>query len=508
MSNVNEVEQLGEEIAGLAAHLDAATHRLLTCIRRFDEARGWGAQGAMSCAHWLTWRVGLDAATAREKVRVARALGTLPAVDEALQQARLSYAKVRALTRVATPENEALLLQMALHATGAQLERLCRGYRSVAAAQGRLEPEPRSVSLNPMPGGMVRLELVLHPDEASLILHAIDRAREVHAEAATEPAEPATPAEPVAPAAEPAAPAAPATEPAAPAAQALSLDGHGVSAETPWPSRADGAIAMAESFLAGHPVRGTGGERFQVIVHLDQDVLGPDGVLAGTLEDGTSVSAETLRRVACDCGLVAATRGGADGEALSIGRRSRTIPPAIRRALNLRYHGCAFPGCTHTRFLHAHHIKHWLHGGETSVENLLSLCTVHHRLVHEGGWKVAREENGKPVFTSPTGLRLPRKPPRPWRGDIGTWLRDWASEHGVDPGPDTNRPLWDGCGPDYCAAVEGLLGVGERVALLRRRARFSAEDQGVCPLGDRAEVDDVRVPQVDEDVSGSGAAVA
>ena len=128
------VEELGEEIASLAAHLDAATHRLLECIRQFDDAHGWHDQGALSCAHWLAWRTGLDTATAREKVRVARALGSLPAIDEALRQARLSYAKVRALTRVATPENEALLLKLALEATGAQLERLCRGYRSVLAA--------------------------------------------------------------------------------------------------------------------------------------------------------------------------------------------------------------------------------------------------------------------------------------------------------------------------------------------------------------------------------------
>ena len=131
------VVELGQEIASLSAHLDAAAHRLLECIRRFDEACGWQEQGAMSCAHWLAWRLGWDPATAREKVRVARALGMLPAINESLRTARLSYAKVRALTRVATPENEAKLLEMALIATGAQLERLCRGYRGVLEAKGR-----------------------------------------------------------------------------------------------------------------------------------------------------------------------------------------------------------------------------------------------------------------------------------------------------------------------------------------------------------------------------------
>ena len=226
-----------------------------------------------------------------------------------------------------------------------------------------------------------------------------------------------------------------------------------------WPTRAAGAVAMAESFLAGHPVSGTGGERFQVVVHLDQDVLGPDGQLGGTLEDGTRVSAETLRRVACDCGLVAAARG-ADGQPLSIGRRSRSIPPAIRRALNLRYRGCAFPGCTHTRYLHAHHIEDWLNGGETSVGNLALLCSVHHRLVHEGGWTVALGEDGKPVFTSPTGWCLPRTPQRPWKGDIAAWLRDWAADQGMELGPLTNRPRWDGCRLDYKIALDCLFATG------------------------------------------------
>ncbi|HXU82236.1 MAG TPA: DUF222 domain-containing protein, partial [Polyangia bacterium] len=117
---------LADEIARTAAHLDAATHRLLTCIRQFDASGAWHRQGALSCAHWLTWRIGLDAGAAREKVRVARALGSLPHIDDGLRRGVLSYAKVRALTRVATPENDAALAEMGREATGAQLERVCR----------------------------------------------------------------------------------------------------------------------------------------------------------------------------------------------------------------------------------------------------------------------------------------------------------------------------------------------------------------------------------------------
>ena len=181
---MENVEELGQEIASLSAHLDAAAHRLLQCIRCFDEALGWHDQGAISCAHWLAWRLGWDTATAREKVRVARALGKLPAIDESLRTARLSYAKVRALTRVATPENESKLLEMALLATGAQLERLCRGYRGVLDREQTPSPEERSVRTRLLAGGMVKLELVLEPDEADLILRAVERAREVKAAAA------------------------------------------------------------------------------------------------------------------------------------------------------------------------------------------------------------------------------------------------------------------------------------------------------------------------------------
>jgi hypothetical protein len=449
---MSTVEELGLEIAELAARVDVATHRLLTCIRQFDESNGWYAQGAVSCAHWLSWRIGLDLGTARERVRVARALGKLPAIDLALATGKLSYAKVRALSRVATPENEAKLLDLALYATGAQLERICRGYRGALKADEAPSPAARSVRRRVLPGGMVKLEIVLCPDEADLVMRAVDCAREPSKGSQTLPRWSA--ADKVG---------------RLPTRSARELEHEAahddVSAETfadeaeadestPWPSRADGVVALAESYLAGNRGTGSGGDRYQVMVHVDQDPLAPDGHLAATLEDGTGVSAETFRRIACDCGLVA-VRG--DGESLSIGRRSRGIPPAIRRALQLRDHGCRFPGCTHDRFVHGHHVRHWLHGGETSTDNLVSLCTHHHHLVHEGGWSIARSEDGEWSFVAPDGNAVPAQPSHEVTGDTLLWLQEWADEHGVDLGPDANLPLWDGTRPDYDLAVSGLL---------------------------------------------------
>src|SRR5262249_43115887 len=127
----SELEQLGERIAEQAAHLDAAMHRLLADLREFDERGGWYTQGALSCAHWLAWRVGWSLVTARDHVRVAHKLATLPAIDDALRRGEMSYSKVRAMTRVATPDNEALLLEYARLTTGSDLEKLCRKYALV-----------------------------------------------------------------------------------------------------------------------------------------------------------------------------------------------------------------------------------------------------------------------------------------------------------------------------------------------------------------------------------------
>jgi hypothetical protein len=177
---IDDLECLGEQIAELAAHLDAATHRLLTAIREFDERGGWHTQGAISCAHWLAWRVGWDLVTARQRVRVARKLAEFAAIDDALRRGELSYSKVRALLRIATPANEALILDQARLTTAAQLETLTRKYALVQRHGQDRKPQDdeqrRYVRRRDTEDGMVKLEAVLHPEEAELVWAMLDHA--------------------------------------------------------------------------------------------------------------------------------------------------------------------------------------------------------------------------------------------------------------------------------------------------------------------------------------------
>src|SRR5215475_1240941 len=181
LNPAREMDRLGDEIAELSAHLEAATARLLDLIREFDARGGWG-RGFASCAHWLNWRVGLDLGAAREKVRVARALGSLPQLAGALARGELSYAKVRALTRVATPETEERLLGVGRAGTAEHVERIVRGWRRVdriaEAREAKHRHDCRSLRVYRDYDGMVRIRARLTPEVGALLLKALDAARD------------------------------------------------------------------------------------------------------------------------------------------------------------------------------------------------------------------------------------------------------------------------------------------------------------------------------------------
>jgi hypothetical protein len=185
-------------------------------------------------------------------------------------------------------------------------------------------------------------------------------------------------------------------------------------------------------------------------VHLDlrRDAGGP-------VEDpdAPALAWETIRRLGCEAGLVPVLHDGE--EILSVGRKTRAVPPAIRRALRLRDRGCRFPGCTHTRHVDAHHVRHWADGGETKLSNLVELCGRHHRLLHEGGYGLRVTDDGALVFTRPDGERIPEVPrPLELTGHPVRVLEQDQWRLGLSA--ETHRCHWDGARPDYGAAIEAL----------------------------------------------------
>jgi hypothetical protein len=373
--------ELEREICELAGHLAAGTCRWLLLLAEFDRLRGWAEWGVKSCAHWLSWRCSIAPGTAREHVRVARRLEDLPLIQDSFASGELSYCKVRALTRVATPQTETGLLEVALNASGGQLERLMRGYGQALRAsteQAQAQFARRRLTWYWDEDGSLRFQGRLPGEMGRLVLAALAAAAEAPDAAAGE-------------------------------------DG----------ADHDTLAADALVHMAGLAVeRGSTGSRdgtgrpepWELVVHVDAESLGADRpVQRCELGDGPALAPETVRRIGCDAALVTVVERG--GEPLSVGRRTRRVPPSLRRALRSRDGGCRWPGCDHRRFLHAHHIQHWARGGETSLENLVQLCSHHHRLVHEGGFVVEQCPDSTLRFRSPSGRLIPaRCPVEPVRG--------------------------------------------------------------------------------------------
>ena len=175
-----ELERLGERIAELSSRIQAATYDLLVLIREFDAGSGWS--GCTSCAHWLSWRTGLAPGPAREHVRVARALAKLPKLSDAMRRGQVSYSKVRAVTRVATPETEQALLDVALCGTAAHVEQIVRGWRRVDRAaeqtEERRRQERRSLRTWVDEDGMVIVQGRLTPEVGAALRRALEAARD------------------------------------------------------------------------------------------------------------------------------------------------------------------------------------------------------------------------------------------------------------------------------------------------------------------------------------------
>lgn len=383
-------KELGKEITELCGYLNAATYRLLEMIREFDRDGLWHLEGICSCAHWLNWKCGIGMNAAREKVRVANALGDLPKISASFATGELSYSKARAMTRVATPDNEDYLLQIAKHGTAYHVEKLVQKYRRVKRLQetddAAKQHDERSLHIFHEPDGSMVINVRLPAERGALVVKAIEQAMEYRVEPAVH------------------------QEDQFADEKITETD---VSAETPVEResfdkrRVDALTDIAESFLANGPAPSSSADRFQVVLHVSAETLTNNGGELSHLEGGPHVSAETSRRLCCDVGISVLSEDE-DGTLLNIDRKTRLIPPAMRRALRSRDESCRFPGCTHRHYIDGHHIRHWSDGGETSLGNLVQLCRHHHRLVHEGGFSCSKNREGKIEIRNTDGMLIAR----------------------------------------------------------------------------------------------------
>jgi hypothetical protein len=365
----SSIDELDAAICRLASRINAVSYQLLVLVREFDDRMGWAKWSYPNCAEWLSWRCQISLSAAREKVRTAQALRDLPEISLAFSEGRLSYTKARALTRVALEHGEDALLRYALEATAPDVEERCRQIRnvhpdSVRDAQRAWEARWLSAWRNTARGTLcLRVELPLEVGE--LVMQAIDRALE-HEEIAD-----------------------------------------GVAERSPssfQSQQADALVAIVTTYLEGGARSGSDSsstaDHYQVVVHVDEAALhGGAGRADAPLE--------TVKRLACDSSVVVVTEDER-GTPLTVSRKQRTVTTPIRRAIWARDRHCTFPGCHRTRLVEAHHVHHWVDGGETSVDNLMLLCWFHHRLLHEGGYRIRRDYRGERYFVRADGRTIPR----------------------------------------------------------------------------------------------------
>jgi Domain of unknown function (DUF222)/HNH endonuclease len=369
---------------------------------------------------------------AREHVRVARALGSLPRLKQALAHGELSYSRVRALTRVATPETEARLLAVGRAGTAEHVELIVRGWRRMDRKDEALEAtrrhRHRALHVYPDGDGMVVIRGRLEPEVGAVIMQALAAARDAlyrRRQANDVPA-------------------------------GTSFGDGSPEAPTMEQQQADALALVAETALHRGIDPGAPGERYQVVIHIDAQVLADaDAPGQSVLEGGARVPAGTSQRLACDASRVV-MRHDADGRITEVGARTRTIPPALRRALQHRDKGCRFPGCE-LPFGQGHHIKHWAHGGPTKLSNLTMLCRRHHRAVHEEGYQVERQRDGELCFRRPDGRPLPDVPaPAAAPANPIDTVRAQNDVRGVQIGARTSMPGWQGERLDVGYAISVL----------------------------------------------------
>ena len=405
------LERLEAVIWEGSANLTAAEHDWLLAVAEFDRRRGWDRWEAHSCAHWLSWQVGLDMRAAREKVRVAHALVRFPLIAQAMASGQLSYSKVRAITRVVTEATEADWVQLALAGTTNQVERMVSAARRADPGPEHREAKQwaqRGMWHQVQPDGSVVITLRLPPEQAASFLSAAEQF--------------------------------------APPAEVLP-DG---TRESRAARRADGAVAMAAAAHAAQEVASSE-PRYLVTLHADVDALsGRPGMceiegFGDACELPIGVAAATARRLLCDADVqVLFTK---DGEAVGMSTKASVITGRLRRLVLARDRCCQFPGCGRRAGVDVHHLQHRGHKGTNALDNLTVLCRFHHHRMHEGNWTVERRDDHL-VFTAPDGRSFTNSP----KSSPGNAGRVWGKGCSADDG----RSQWCGDSLDLDHVLSAL----------------------------------------------------
>jgi hypothetical protein len=419
---------LARQITGGAVRLAAATAAWLRLVAEFDRREGWHGVGILSCAHWLAWQCGMSPGAAREHVRVARALTGLPLVSAAFAEGHLSYSKVRALTRIAEPDTERSLLDLAMETTASQIERFARCWRRADAVDAGTVEWKRQFEHWWDEDGMLVVRMRLDAEQGAQFLTAVDGIAERDARreraAATRSRGPAADRAPGGAAGLPVAEGPVASEEHERDEVARARD-----RSTRRRCAAVARLAQAAQHLDRRP-----GDppRREVVVHVDAAVIADDAAAGRAyLEGGPALHPSQVRRMLCEATVV--TMLERDREVLAVGRSRRLATRGQRRALLRRDGGCARPGCTETRIerLHAHHLRWWTFGGRTDLANLVLLCDVDHGLAHEHDLVMTRRD-GRLVVVDRDGRRVWGDADAAFTGGL-PGLTGVAAEGGAEP---------------------------------------------------------------------------
>lgn len=337
----------------LAAEISALQARLLEEVAAVDHAKSWRYDGAANLESWLVARLAVSHHTARAWADVAARLSELPAIGAELATGRLSFDQVRTLCRYATPEEDTELADAAKTASVRSLGREARRRERVDTTQVKEARAARSFRWWwDGPAHLLRFDGVLADQDGSVMVAAIRRIAD------QAPSDPDT-------------------------GLAPSIDRR----------HADALVQMASQSLGND----TDPDRATVVVHVDAATR-----RNAEIEGGPVIADDVIRRLACDARIETVIENGA-GVPVGIGRASRRIPPWLARQLRYRDESCRFPGCGRERWVHAHHLVHWIDGGPTDLDNLITLCGYHHRLIHEHGWHITGDPNHDVTWIRPDG---------------------------------------------------------------------------------------------------------